>query len=910
VTALSRCGATLFAHALVWLWVMGPGILHAGLVSRDHFHIEPQEAETYLVSFSFTGHQLSAFPYADREDHQAPAYVQMIELSKGRSAWIDRIDMQLQPVPSDLQPAKWEIVSEAPLSATLARMGRRVFLRVEIRPYQYDHEQGVWSQVSWLEAELRIADVDEERQHRVGAQRSVMSTASDDVPCLVCPPRMPVGVSAGMGGTPGEFHVRRPVTNDVAWRIGINTAGLYRITGAQLTAAGLPPQYLDSAHLRITVRDQSIPIWRSTSGAMNANDWLMFYGAAVDSKDTRENVYWLSVGDSSPDVELVSSPIDPSLGSVSSFRQLVEYAPQNLFRPSYRPLASAFDHWFAHLVPGNTTSNISFATPRPVTTGTVYLAYSLHGLNSYSGVDPDHRSVLRVGGQIADTREYKGEVPVSGVGMVAGTALQSGITTVSVQQVLLAGIPLGAAGAASAYVESLSLCYERQLHVEQYPFYFNSPASAANLTISNATITTARLVNVSNAFAPFEISAINKSNATWRFVAQGGQCYALFNEQSIHSVSSLELTRFRGLGSVQRQADYLVVTPNEFREPVFNLLKHRHKNNLTVQAASVSDVYNEFGFGLKVPEAIRQYFGYAYHHYQKEPLYALLVGVGSFDPLNSLGLNRPEYIPVRMGPAPFRRTALDQWFVTVDGPDLLPDIMLGRLPVVDAVGVSNAIRKIISFDTAMTNAAWRETALLVADKKDSSLDFKAHVEASTKTQFVDGGFDELFGIETVYRDDVTVAQAVQSINSSIDGGVHFVHYMGHGSVAQWSSPLIWNTTNAMTRTNTVYPLIAVFSCQVGAFHDPASHSLVEAVLTSTGSGSGSLAPTALSVQQRAEYIADGFYEAMVIERVPHFGQAMASGFLKLYQFNPFVSELQFYALFGDPASLVWGAVQP
>lgn len=839
------------------------------------------------------------------EADELPGFVVMFEVPSGRSAVIE--DLSLQSRSEQLAATRvWKSLLDEPLTVDFARMGGRAFMRVEFHPFYADPQSGALTVYQSVSATLRVLESDPARPR---LKNVVKSSSSGNYPFdLACPPRMPVGVSAG-DGAPGDYAAHRSVTNDVAWKILVSQPGLYRITGEVLSQAGVPAAFRDASQLRISVRDQVVPVWRSTSGVMQSNDWIMFYGAAVDSVTTTQNVYWLSTGTPSPAPTIVNVPTSSVAPVVTATWSMVEFAPDAFYRSAYNPLEDAYDHWFALEVRGNSTSNIPFATPNPVGTGLAYVAYTLHGVN-FATNNPDHRSEFKVGTAWVATNTYDDEIRVTGTSSVPASVL-SLVTTVAVRQVQLPGVSQPDYG--NAYVESLRLYYQRQLVVSNTPYFFSGPATSATLRIKGVPTNPFWLLDVSDPAQALELGGYTlQTNAGSRILSftdqtGGGNCYALLSSSTIYTVSSMELVRFRNLSEAGRQADYLALAPTAFRTPVYRLLKHRHKNGLSVQVATPDDVYNEFSYGVVDAVALRHYVGFAYHHYvSPKPAYALFVGTGSYDPLNTLGKGDVDIIPTRIAGAFKSRTATEQWFVTVDGSDLLPDLALGRITATNVAEVTRAVGKIIAFETASTNGPWYETALLVADNTDN---FKSFTATNTKVHLEAGGF-ESFNIGTAYLDDTAAASIRLSIQTYLNSGGHLLHYMGHGSVGKWAQEDLWNRTNAIVMANTNYPIVMVFSCQVGAFHEPGDPCLADAIVLSAGAGSGCVAPSALSVQLYAQKLADGFYEALAEDRVPRLGDALQAGLLKLYHFNPNVSELKTYVIIGDPAQLIWGGAIP
>ena len=387
------------------------------------------------------------------------------------------------------------------------------------------------------------------------------------------------------------------------------------------------------------------------------------------------------------------------------------------------------------------------------------------------------------------------------------------------------------------------------------------------------------------------------------------RCYALFSNSVAAGISGIDIVRFRNLNMTNRQVDYLVVAHDSFKEPVYRLLKHRYKNGLSVQVASPDDVYNEFSYGIKNPAAIRQYFGYSYHHYESPaPEFALLVGNGSQDPMNDLGENDPDLIPVRMGWSVATRTSIDQWFVTIDGSDILADMKLGRIPASAVSNVEHVVSKIIAFETAPTNAFWFETALLVADN-NTGIDFKGFTEANTVRHLTNGGF-EAFNIIPAYLDDYPgAAQVRTAIHSELDIGLQFVNYLGHGAEERWAAEVIWENAHAQSRMNTIHPIFSVFTCENGSY-EQADFTLAEAIMLGEHTGSAIFAPSTFAIDFNSEQVSDGYFAAIATNRVERLGDAVHEGFFRLWTINTVAREMLFYTIFGDPAQQLWGGAEP
>ena len=269
---------------------------------------------------------------------------------------------------------------------------------------------------------------------------------------------------------------------------------------------------------------------------------------------------------------------------------------------------------------------------------------------------------------------------------------------------------------------------------------------------------------------------------------------------------------FRDLSATARQADYILITDTSLRTGTYPYLTRRHGEGLSILVAPIDDIYNEFSYGIREEGAIKQFLGYAFHHWQEPPpRYVLLAGNGSQDPLNNHGVNDDEIIPVHMGITGYMFTSLDGWYVAVNGGDLLPDIALGRIPAEDLGAVQSVYDKIVASEEASTNSIWRTEMVFAADAEPASggLSFKNIAEYYRTSILEPNGFT----VHQAYVDDHGGSDAVTQpfiINPITAEEVGWVSYYGYGSPGRWSSSLFDRSTIASLNNTNVFPVFHRF----------------------------------------------------------------------------------------------------
>jgi hypothetical protein len=271
-------------------------------------------------------------------------------------------------------------------------------------------------------------------------------------------------------------------------------------------------------------------------------------------------------------------------------------------------------------------------------------------------------------------------------------------------------------------------------------------------------------------------------------------------------------------------ADLLILTRPDFFDGMELLKAFRQRQGLSVTMIDVEDIYDEFSYGQKSPQAVKDFLTFVRLNWKKAPRFVLLAGDASFDPKNYLGRGDFDFVPTRLIDTQFMETASDDWLADSDG-DGLSEMAVGRLPVRTAEEALQMALKIITYD----QSAKPDGVVLVADSNDGydfesvNSQLKALTPPGTKVTEIDRG----------KLDPVT---AKLQLLAAINEGKKIVNYGGHGSVDMWRGNLLTaSDVNAMNNgVNTT--LFVMMTCLNGYFVDPQLDSLAEALMKWNGGG--------------------------------------------------------------------------
>ena len=628
--------------------------------------------------------------------------------------------------------------------------------------------------------------------------------------------------------------------NPVAVRITVYETGIAAVTAKQITNAGFPIENFTIENYRLTRNNNDVPFLILGKGESAV---LYFYAEASENPIEPLSVYLLKHGKGKPILERDASPNGP--GSEIA-HQKFNWEEDRFFVEH----AGAEDFWMGPLLmaPDKWTYNLDEIQPGD---GPAELILHLFS-NSEGPSTPDHHILIQVNDRIVVDHTWDGiKHEVITVPMEAGI-LTNGENIIT----LLVGDESGVA-AETIYIDKFEIKYEGLLNLGKNQVDFVSDAK--NIIINNPSPDLI-VFDISDRQNPIFLSNVRVESKAAHFSnnKEQSEYIALSPNLSVKVGIDTVPAWSKSLRDIDWGADYIAIVSNVsgFDEAIKPLLTFRQNQDLRVTAVPLEQIYDEFGFGHKSPNAIKAFLAYAAAHWtQPAPRYVLLVGDATYDPKDLVsGKNRNRL------PTALIRTDLggyvadDSWYGQYS--EESPPMAIGRFPAQNAIQLRVMVEKTLAYEEIVPNEenSWRSRALLVAD--DEQMFDKATIALSEKLS--ENNY-------LTYRLQMSFGDRIHyNIRSVINEGVGIVNYYGRGSKGTWGDEAVLQNSDAQSLNNgSKLPIFTSFTTLNGAFAEPQLDSLAEIMLrTNNGGVAAAISPSGVADTEELIRLGDLFYNQL------------------------------------------------
>jgi hypothetical protein len=721
-----------------------------------------------------------------------------------------------------------------------------------------------------------------------------------------------------------------------AYKIMISQEGIYRLTGTDLTVAGVDLAAMDLDQIRLYHLGDEVAVYiydLNGDDTLDSTDYIMFYGRTVDSdyaKYTESNVYWLTLsggnGASQRISEIDGTPFGGQLAT--DFKNTTRHETDEMYVLT-APGGDAVDRWFfSTYVPGDGWDKgwvptagdpIPFTVPLPGAVGTGSVTIVMFG-----SFNQDHEVTVAINGTGYGTYTWSGvtyhQVTIENVPLIDGDNTVSLTCSSGEDTILLDWIEVSHSRNFSAAGDSLKF----------------SPDAGSRFRVSNLS---------GNGFMVFDITdAANVGHVTGFTIAGSGpyslefepdtsagaaHSYLVLTDAALMTPDSITADAAGNLGDVDNGADYILITHRDLgwdgngdEYPwLNNLAALRQAQGLRVRVVDVADIFDEFSYGHTTPQALRNFLAYAYENWTAPaPQYVLLVGDHTYDYKNNNGGGSENFVPTWLAYTSIMgETVTDEYFARISGGDAVPDLYIGRLPATSHTEAAVMTQKIIDYEQALNTKTWQKDTLLVADNQTENYERVFEVINDYAADLLPSAMNTP---NKAYLNDYVVARDLTTdIKGGFDNGALIINFSGHGGFNLWATERIFDTSNAwpnfyhdvadlapLTEENKGrYPFVVSMSCLTGYFGGLGfweNPSLMETLLRTENKGAAAaLMPTGKTATSGQHILISALFESIFTEDIRRLGPAISAAKQTLLANgnHDYEQVSETFLLFGDPA---------
>jgi hypothetical protein len=656
------------------------------------------------------------------------------------------------------------------------------------------------------------------------------------------------------------------------YRIKIDSTGVYKLAYSDLKQAGIDPSVLDPRTVRLFTVGEHVPNQAPDSmievplsfqgkrdSVFGTGDYFIFFGQSSSHWNigysqfesnlyTPYNYYWLTWG-GAPGRRIAAQSSPPGSGApahLGNVRQRVEY-------DSLCPARSGM-LWVWHELDkdeNQVAESATFDLPMNQPEQLDRLMLSLYS------IDP-----LAAGYVSIPLKVYFNDARLDSLTMGlrgAGNPLNLvyPFDSIGVQplrdrnavKLVITGTSL-----LTMFLDYIELTYHCNLNLKSGTQEFTPDPGASGLVIKNAGAQPF-ILDITRPENPKLVTDVQLRGDSAAFANTGGDSAAYFAVLPNRLRKPLEILH-RTPGNTKLPslaADYFIIAPDNMYDAVQLLQRYRTGNvrgipNARVQTVKLSELYDDFSFGLEEPGAIKAFFAL------KRPQYGLLIGDATYDYRNNLGLNPgPGVPPYEVGadldPQVYSEAAyaLDAWYADFEGQGQSPDMIIGRLTVRTPEEFRSYFDKLVTYEHG-DFGFWNKRFVLLADDEILGSDDwtkpqfedplrQYHIPACEDMGALAGpGMD----LVKVYLTDYPLLNvndkqgARDALFQQLDNGALLWVFFGHGAGFQLCHERAMGIDDIPRLNNGHKNFFAYFgSCGVGRWEDTKNECIAEELVRKT-----------------------------------------------------------------------------
>lgn len=328
---------------------------------------------------------------------------------------------------------------------------------------------------------------------------------------------------------------------------------------------------------------------------------------------------------------------------------------------------------------------------------------------------------------------------------------------------------------------------------------------------------------------------------------------------------------------------YLLIAADELWPQAQALINYHaaQAGQQPARAVKMSVIYDEFGFGLRDPSAVRNFLKHVFLNSapaRTSPAWLCLLGDGSYDyrhidrnvaDQNLVPSHQEDVIEYVLEEYLYK--ANDDWFAYIDSAQH-PQFTVGRMPAKDATEAWTAVNKALSYNQRQGLGPWRNKSLLMADdaKKRTEAILGEWIHTEQAELLSANHFPRAYDLLKVYGEMYPLSSretkpaATSDLLRYWNQGAGIVHFIGHGAWWVWGHEFYFRHTDVPSLGNGGrLPLVMMASCGTSRFDNPYNDAIGSALVVKPNGGAvATIGAMRETLSGGNNSLAEQFYDAM------------------------------------------------
>lgn len=658
--------------------------------------------------------------------------------------------------------------------------------------------------------------------------------------------------------------------------------GICTITAAQLASAfgrsvGDIQTRLSQAGLGVENQGRSVSVLTASSN-------ITFYAQALSSKYTDQNVYWIRLV---PAITMASRPVLPApYAGDQCVRTEQTFEENHIARPDLFDDTSK-DIWLWAQIAANKgisgTFNVKFDLAGQMADAGDSITLRLKG--GQAGIA--HQAVVKLNGAVIGTCDFSELDYVEQTLPVSGLKASGNVLSISD----------AGGGSSMFYLDNYTVNYKKQLSAQGDSLVFSAD-ELDNLTVTGFSKSEIHLYNITDPLNPVVLTggaiggASGRYSISFRVEAKGAKYIAIAAGTKL-SPQSIEPYVSSQIASSSNSADHLIISAAQLKTASQGIATYRTGRGLLSKVVSIDDVYDEFCYGIRDPEAIRKLIKFASKEWSKAPKYVLLVGRGSYDYKNYTG-NNDCHVPSELLVTDYGLQTSDQAFSDLNS-DGQYDIPVGRVPAATAVDVQNVLSKIKAYEAG---GMWRRKSIALADHPDHGGNFPADSDQYAVSQMKGQSVHKIY-VKTTSTQELVAART--ALRGSLKLGAGLFTYFGHATQYRMALESLLGRADVPALGNASHPpIVSAMTCLIGNFGTPGIVSLGQMLVISNSGAVALIGAGSQVYNVDSRVLCANLLGDIYSGQYSRLGDAMLSSWNHVAQ-SGYAELSHAYNLLGDPA---------